>query len=77
LHITLIVCGSSIPKKSTSQNGQKPGRTTIVTEILINTNSLSILKTGKYSKGQSEELNMNSLTTKSMKLSKRMDFGSS
>jgi len=72
----LIVCGSSIPKKLTLCNGPIPGGTTIVTGILINTNSLSILKTGKYSKGQSEELNVNSLTTKSTKLSKRMDLGS-
>ena len=35
------------------------------------------MKTGKYLKRQSEELNTNSLTIKLMKLLKRMDLGSS
>ena len=44
------LCSSNIPKKSILWNGPKPGRTMTATEILINTDSLSILKTGKYSK---------------------------
>jgi len=61
----------------TSRNAPKHSGTIIVIGILTNTNNLSILKIGRFSKEWSEELNTNSLITKSMKLSRRMDLGNS
>jgi len=49
----------------------------IVIGILTNTDNLSILKIGRFSKEQLEELNANSSITKLTKLSRRINLGNS